>query len=765
MNAERKDSGSYPVEPIREAFQPKKAQSWLYKIHPYYTRQPLNLVEEYIKYFCPKGGLVVDPFCGSGVTAAAALGNQRRALCMDIDPLAVFITRQTCISPVNIDEFINEFNRIKLSTEKCVTFTRTASEKDLDDHEISTWYPRKVKLPSNADRTYVNELFFKDNLIVLSSLLSEIRKIKSEGIKDQMLFAFSGILHRASLTFIEWKGSGGHSTIYQQYRYYVPKKPGKLDVWNLFERKCNSLIKIRETSNKIIGDFYQENETFSIHCDSAENLNSYVKKNSVDYIYTDPPYGAHISYLDLSTMYHAWLGLEVTENKRLEEAIQGGNLRFNEAHYLGILQKSFEQMFFALKEDAWLSLVFMHKSPNLWYSIRDMMRYIGFKYTNTVVQPLAWASWHKKTNPLRVLGGSLIVNFQKSSKRIIQTPMSLPIANVIKNVAERVIYRGGGATTEEILRDVVSDLFDNDLFFDVASKKIGDILSILESDFDSDDNDLWQIRSERKVGNFIPPKLRIQYYVIGYLRKVKQATFDEIVTNILPRLINGHKPSREDIADVLKEVAWSNDEIVWKLRDPKSMSIQIDLPLSIDKPDDVSYKIPESTTHNQHIYRLALLCRKAGYVPYIGKNERRDPMLAGMKPLTTLNINADPVDLKRIEQIDIIWATSDAVPVWAFEIEEHTSVLSAFERFISLLKVIDKLGENRRLTIVAPKSRHRKLNQELYKSSYVGHPLYLNNKMSFIYGDDLERNFKRMVSKTPFQDSDIWAICNFPDGD
>lgn len=155
------------------------------------------------------------------------------------------------------------------------------------------------------------------------------------------------------------------------------------------------------------------------------------------------------------------------------------------------------------------------------------------------------------------------------------------MANIIKNVAERVIYRDGGATTEEILGEVVPDLFDNDLFFDAASKNIGDILAILESDFDLDENNLWQIRAERQVGNFIPPRERIRYYVIGYLRKVGKASFDSIVTTILPLLINGHQPTREDIADVLNEVAISYDSINWELKDPSVLAKQGILPFSL----------------------------------------------------------------------------------------------------------------------------------------------------------------------------------------
>ena len=43
-----------------------------------------------------------------------------------------------------------------------------------------------------------------------------------------------------------------------------------------------------------------------------------------------------------------------------------------------------------------------------------MLRYIGFSYVNTVAQPLSKQTFHKVKNPSRVLGESLIVNFQKN---------------------------------------------------------------------------------------------------------------------------------------------------------------------------------------------------------------------------------------------------------------------------------------------------------------------------------------------------------------
>jgi DNA modification methylase len=753
------------VQPIDHAFPAEKAKAWHYKIHPYYTKQPSNVVGEYIRHFCPEGGLVVDPFCGSGVTAIEALTNRRKTVCLDLDPLAVFITRQTCLAPVDLNDYWEAYRQVEKDMIPIVDFVRKSSAKELEDYKLKEWYPKGVKLPSNADRGYVEDLFGRAQLITLAHLRALITKIREDKVRDLLLFTFSGILARASITYgIDAKHEGGgDSGIFKVYRYWVPPNPDYRDVWGLFSTRARLVANAKKNCNTMLGDFFKEGETFSVYRDSAENLMKYIPKNTVDYIYTDPPYGAHISYLDLSTMWHAWLGFVVDDETRQREAIEGGEQKFDEKHYLDILQASFSQMFYALKDEAWLSLVFHHKETNLWYSIRDMLRYIGFTYVNTVAQPLSKQTFHKIKNPLRVLGESLIINFQKTTTRKFSQPMSLPMANIIKHVAEDTIYTGGGATTEEIMRKVVPELFDNDIFFDAASKNMNDILAILESDFIMGEDNLWHVKPERQVGNFLPPRLRIQYYVMSYLKKVGKADFDDIITTILPLLTNGHRATKDDIASVLKDVAISHDGRNWELRDPSTIAIQGELKALISGQDiEPNMEIPESTTHNQQIYRLAIMCQKAGLMPYIGKRERHDPMLARIKSLTHLNITADASQQRRIEQIDIIWAGADATPVWAFEIEESTSVLSALERFVALLAVSPELGKRRQLTIVAPKSRRRKVHQELTSSSYIGHPQYLENKINYMFYDDLVTAFNRFSNSRTIHLDDVQRICHLP---
>lgn len=57
---------------------------------------PLQLAEFFVKSFCPPGGIVLDPFCGSGTTLAAALTNGRHAIGVDIRQSQIDLSGRRC---------------------------------------------------------------------------------------------------------------------------------------------------------------------------------------------------------------------------------------------------------------------------------------------------------------------------------------------------------------------------------------------------------------------------------------------------------------------------------------------------------------------------------------------------------------------------------------------------------------------------------------------------------------------------------------------
>jgi len=60
----------------------------------YPTQKPLALLRMLIEACCPPGGLVVDPFCGSGTTLVAAQMLDRRACGIDLSDEAVELARR-----------------------------------------------------------------------------------------------------------------------------------------------------------------------------------------------------------------------------------------------------------------------------------------------------------------------------------------------------------------------------------------------------------------------------------------------------------------------------------------------------------------------------------------------------------------------------------------------------------------------------------------------------------------------------------------------
>src|SRR5258708_3184947 len=65
----------------------------LYAFHKYWGKKPAEPMRYLIQHLCPEGGLVVDPFLGSGISALEAVQLKRRFVGMDINPAAVRLTR------------------------------------------------------------------------------------------------------------------------------------------------------------------------------------------------------------------------------------------------------------------------------------------------------------------------------------------------------------------------------------------------------------------------------------------------------------------------------------------------------------------------------------------------------------------------------------------------------------------------------------------------------------------------------------------------
>lgn len=61
-------------------------------LHPW--QQSESVAAQLIEQFCPEGGIVVDPFAGSGTTLAAAKRLGRQWLGFEVDPKTAAVARK-----------------------------------------------------------------------------------------------------------------------------------------------------------------------------------------------------------------------------------------------------------------------------------------------------------------------------------------------------------------------------------------------------------------------------------------------------------------------------------------------------------------------------------------------------------------------------------------------------------------------------------------------------------------------------------------------
>jgi len=296
-----------------------------------------------------------------------------------------------------------------------------------------------------------------------------------------------------------------------------------------------------------------------------------IPTESVDYIYTDPPYGSKIPYLDLSIMWNKWLDLPVDDEDYANEAIEGGEARKSKQEYSSLLARSIKEMARVLKYDRWMSFVFAHKDPAYWHLILDAAESAGFEYAGAVKQNNGQTSFKKRQNPFTVLSGQLIINFRKvrNPKTIGKIELGAPAMDVIMETIESVIAMHHGATLEQINHELVIRGLELG-FLDILAKEYADLTPLLLESFDFDDKTkTYTLRENRKFKSHIPLQLRVRYFVVSYLRRMehlnRNPTFDDVVLNIMPLLKNGVTPENQTILKVLESVAERIGESRWRL--------------------------------------------------------------------------------------------------------------------------------------------------------------------------------------------------------
>ena len=106
---------------------------------------------------------------------------------------------------------------------------------------------------------------------------------------------------------------------------------------------------------------------------SAED--SGLSNNSIDYIFTDPPFGENIYYADLNFLVEAWH--RVFTNATSEAIVDKAKKKML-SDYQHLMQQCFEEYYRVLKPGRWMTVVFHNSRNAVWNAIQEAMLAAGF---------------------------------------------------------------------------------------------------------------------------------------------------------------------------------------------------------------------------------------------------------------------------------------------------------------------------------------------------------------------------------------------------
>jgi NAD(P)H-flavin reductase/DNA modification methylase len=388
----------------------------MYSMHRYWSKKPSEVIAEYIKAYTEKGDVILDPFSGYGVTAIEALRLGRRAIAIDLNPMATFMTK-VIFEPVNLPNLRWAFQDImsacqskifELFTTECpkcsgkgiIDFVVRENDKPIqvaygcdcsnerlfkepdvydkgaDDRsagmQIPFWYPSNVPLPPIQKERfeYFHELFTRRNLIALSIILHAIQNLTDERVCEVMKLAFTSSLDKCSrLKPLSYRARGdGQYSLSESWvavRFYAPPLSQEVNPWNAFRNIYERVYEGKKESNDVLrnvslGHSYKDLESGNANAviltGSADRiLNEELPEDSIDYVLTDPPFGSAVQYLPLSAFWGAWLGFDFDYENEIVVAPRRGKTF---ADYSQRLQSVFRSLHRVSKDNSYVHMFY-----------------------------------------------------------------------------------------------------------------------------------------------------------------------------------------------------------------------------------------------------------------------------------------------------------------------------------------------------------------------------------------------------------------------
>ncbi|WP_270226499.1 DNA methyltransferase [Phocaeicola massiliensis] len=437
---------------------------------------------------------------------------------------------------------------------------------EFNTYELQEGYNTAQPIKSNGI-THTHQFYSKRNFIYLSRIY-ELCK----GNIFLQTWLTSVLFSTTNMNKFRFTGTGITSGT-----LYIPSINWEFSPFNTLKKKIASFKGIE----------YPYRNNSAINVCSATKLTT-LRNSSIDYIFTDPPFGRNIMYSELSSIWESWIKV-VTNNK--EEAIINNVQHKTLFEYQTLMNQSFKEYYRVLKSGKWLTIEFSNTSAAVWNSIQNALQGVGFVVVNVAALDKKQGSFKAVTTTTAVKQDLVITCYKPSDSIIEKFDKSEDKAKTAMDFIEELlvhlpVHLSKGESTTAVIERSPKILFDRLISYYVQKgyaipmdaqefqKQLRERFIERDGMFFTASQAIEYERKKEKCSGFVPMALFISSEAEGIEWLKRELQNPQTYSDLQPEWMKNMLPPKKgdvlpELMSILEENFIKDEEGNWRNPDPE----------------------------------------------------------------------------------------------------------------------------------------------------------------------------------------------------
>lgn len=236
-----------------------------------------------------------------------------------------------------------------------------ALPQELPTIELPDSQMRRAGRMQPAAITRIHHFFHTRAAHALSSLWRHARSINDIRAQHMALFFVEQAIWTMSM--LNRFRPSGYSQVNQYLSgvFYIPSQHSEVSPNYVLSGKLNRLVSAFSR---------QQSRKTTVMASVADCTQTQILDNSIDYIFTDPPFGENIYYADLNLLLESWHGvLTASAREAIIDRVRGKTLN----DYQALMKNCFNEYHRVLKPGRWITIEFHNSKNSVWNSIQEAL--------------------------------------------------------------------------------------------------------------------------------------------------------------------------------------------------------------------------------------------------------------------------------------------------------------------------------------------------------------------------------------------------------